>query len=172
MAMKSWSVETLNSFVMDNFKPYAWCEMWEETIPDRDQMFYFRICVRPNTYARTNNYYRAGMVWEHIPASCCLELPEPEFYQSYVFSIPMLKGESIKNGKRLEHDPQRKFKYWNHLANQSIRSIELLDLDECHGLKSVKEVFGNNKETTPLATGWEKVASYVDGRPRPEWSFV
>ena len=84
----------------------------------------------------------------------------------------MLKGESIKNGKRLEHDPQRKFKYWNHLANQSIRSIELLDLDECHGLKSVKEVFGNNKETTPLATGWEKVASYVDGRPRPEWSFV
>jgi len=179
MAKKSWLVETLNNFVMDNFKPYSWCDMWEETIPDKNQMFYFKMVVRPNIYDRTPRsefggsfFYGTGNYWKHIPSSCSLELPDPEFYQSFVISIPMLKGDSIKDGKQLEQDPQRKFKYWNHLAVQSIRSKELLDLEEMQELESPKEIFGNNRETTTNSNGWEKVQSYVSGAPRQEWSFI
>jgi hypothetical protein len=172
MVMKSWSVETLNNFVMDNFIPYAWCNMWEETNPGKDGIFYFRAYVNPNTYARTNNFYRSGVFWEHIPAACSLEIPDSEFYQSYVIQIPMLLGDSIKGEKKLEDDPQRKFKYWKHLAKQSIRSLQLLDLDDWQPLKNPQEIFGNNKQTTPSSNGWEKVAAYVLGKPREQWTFI
>ena len=84
----------------------------------------------------------------------------------------MLKGNSIKDGKQLEQDSQRKFKYWNHLALQSIRSKELLDLEEMKELNSPKEIFCDNKELSKHSNGWEKVRSYVSGASRHEWSFI
>jgi len=171
MGRKCLSVDVLNNFLMDNLKPYAWCNLWEETIPDKGGMFYFNMCARPNTYSRTNNFYRSGVFWEDIPASCSLELPSAEFYQSYVISIPMLKGSSLKDGKLIDYHPTRKFKYWNHLANQAVRSLELLDLDE-HPEVIPQEVFGTPKGMSSSATGWEKVDAYISHAPRPEWSFI
>lgn len=171
MGRKCLSVDVLNDFLMDNLRPYAWCNLWEETIPDYAGMFYFNMCARPNTYARTNSFYRSGIFWEDIPSSNTLELPSAEFHQSYVISIPMLKGDSIKDGKVIDQHPTRKFKYWNYLANQAIRSIELLDLDEYPDLVP-QEIFGTPKDTSTSATGWEKVDSYIAKAPRPEWSFI
>jgi len=153
--------------------------MWEETIPDKNPMFYFKMVICPNTYDRAPRselsgsfFYGTENYWKHIPSSCSPELPDPEFYQSFVISIPMLKGSSIKDGKELDQDSQRKFKYWNHLAVQSIRSKELLDLGEMKELNSPNEIFGHNRETTTHTNGWEKVQSYVSGASRHEWSFI
>ena len=179
MARKSWGVEILNNFVIDNLKAYAWCNLWEVTPPDKNHRFDFKMCVRPNTYDRTPKsefggsfHYGSNQYWKHIPSSNSLEFPDAEFFQSYALAISMLGGESERGGKCLDNDPQRKFKYWNYLANQCIRAIELIDLEDRDQTTNVKEVFGYNKETTPNANGWEKVSAYAVGSPREQWAFI
>jgi len=179
MARKSWRIETLNNFVIDNLSPHAWCDLWEVTTPDKNQRFDFKICIRPNSYDRTPRsefggsfFHASNQYWKHIPSSNSLEFPDDEYFQSYALAIPMLGGGSEKDGKQLEVDPQRKFKYWNYLANQCIRAIELLDLDVPSSTTNIREIFGNNKEVSVTSNGWEKIASYSDGAPREQWSFI
>ena len=47
MGRKSFSVDLVNEFVMDNFRPYAWANLWEETEPDELGVFSFLMVVSP-----------------------------------------------------------------------------------------------------------------------------
>ena len=81
MGRKSFAVDLINNFVIDNFTPYAWTNLFEVTEPDTRGLFNFVMSVRPNDYHR--NY---------IHSTNALDLPQVEYYGSYVITIPLLSS--------------------------------------------------------------------------------
>ena len=173
MGRKSFAVDLINQFVIDNFIPSAWSNLWEITDPEdpiyleneqkKKGLFFFRFCIRPNDYHRN----------EISSSNSALHLPEVKSYSSYTITIPMLKGQTItKRNTILDEDSKLKWVYTSHLARNVISSLELIDSLSSSKINSFREVFGDDKRFNPKSDGWDKVRSYENNELRSAWSFI
>ena len=176
MGRKSYSVDVLNEFVIDNLTPYAWAHHWWKTEPDKSGRFDFCMMLEPNDY-----HHSISVNQNHIshPSSnsllSCDVLPDPKYFQTYGISISMWNGSACtKNGIPLNADKSQKFKYHTHLAKSVITALDMLVGIAEPKISSVQEVFGEvNLEGQRDA--WKKVICYssdIDKSNRDEWSFV
>ena len=176
MGRKSFAVDLLNQFVIDNFIPYAWSNLWEITDPEetfyletkqkkiikKQGLFFFRFCVRPNDYHRND-----------IHSTNAMNLPAVQYSASYTISIPMLVGSSVtKRNTILDEDPKLKWIYTSQLARKVVESLELLETNSGARINTVREVFGDDKKINSESDGWDKVRSYENNDQRSNWSFV
>jgi len=150
MGRKSFTVELINQFVIDNFTPHAWCKDWEISNPDFRGLYYFRMVALPNDYDR------------HAFN------PSP-----YDIEIPLIKGDAItKNNLDLDTDARVKHTYCNQLSNNVIAGLDKLFSSISIQIHSSKEVFGDDKKIVPSGDRWSKLRSYENQDHRSEWSFV
>jgi len=164
MARKSWSIDLVNQYVIDNFKPFAWCHQFGKTEPDQKTgIYFFHMTVVANSYDRPT-----------LPSANNLLLPELVVENNYTIFIPLVSGSTLtKNGKPLDKDPVLKFRYFRELSANVIRAIDKLDPRTTWShIECSAEVFGTNKNTKAGACGWEKVMAYEAGLPKKYWSFL
>tara|TARA_Y100001963_G_scaffold23871_1_gene31800 strand:- start:601 stop:1137 length:537 start_codon:yes stop_codon:yes gene_type:complete len=178
MGRKSYSVDLLNDFVIDNLTPYSWAEHWWRTEADKIGRFRFCMLLEPNDYEHTVSYSDLREHISHPSSNTILNsyvLPEPEYFHTYGISLEMWNGSAITtNGLCLDKDKSKKFKYHTHLAKNVLIALEML-----HGIvepkiSSVKEVFGDDIQEGQR-DAWKKVISYstdIDQVKREEWSFI
>ena len=157
MGRKSFSVDLVNSYVVENFKSFAWCNHYGTTEPQsKNGVFFFYVIVHPNDYARPT-----------IPSSNNLMLPEVSVESNYTIFIPMVSGsQQTKNGKPLDKDALLKFRYFRELSENVIRAIDKLDPRTTWShIDCSSDVFGVNK-------GWERVTAYEIGMQKKYWSIL
>ena len=169
MGRKLFSADLINSFVVENFRPYAWSNLWEVTDPEEPiflenigkkiGLFYFRFCIRPNDYERKD-----------LRSTNSSVLPAVEITTPYTITIPMLKGNSItKNNIELDKDAKVKWTYVQHLARNVIKTLDQMDTIAESRITSNKQVFGEEKSKE--TDGWSRVRSYENNDLRNEWTF-
>jgi len=168
MGRKSFSVDLMNDFIIDNFRPHSWCNMWEETEPDRLGVFSFVMVVSPHL----EDAYR-------LPSSNNLVITHPEFYGCNVINIPMVKEHSLiwRHQKRSKnHISQLKGKYRDCLILFSLRALDNMEISSINRKHYKRQVFGSlNPAGTAVSTHqarWEKLLAYERGEPRENWSFI
>ena len=183
MGRKSYSVDLLNDFVIDNLSPYAWAEHWWRTESDKYGRFHFCLLLEPNLYARDyvldDSYYKSGAMVSKTPSANSIigtyELPEPNYFQTYGIYMEMWNGSSITtNGIAIDNDKGKKFKYHTHLAKNVITALDMLVGIAEPKISSAKEVFGE-ADVEGQRDAWKKVISYstdIDKVNREEWSFI
>ena len=121
MANKSVSIDHINQFIIHNFIPYAWAEMWETTMDSKLGDFKFVMCIRPNIIERTE-WRSEDSTSYRIRSTNSFEMPPPEYYSAYCLELPMIRGYVVgKWGKPLDQDSDRKENYVAHM----IRNIRL-----------------------------------------------
>ena len=176
MANKSCSIESINKFIIDNFIPYAWADMWELEGIDTNNVFRFRMEVRPNYYERMKwdeyislndrihpHHYRntcaiaGGKYWQH-------QLPPVSLDSDYRICIPMVLDRITKKGIRFGKDKKLKYHYCSTLSVRALTESQKLDNPPPFELNNSREiVFGKNLS---------KVKSYIKGNPRKDWAFI
>jgi len=168
MGRKSFSVDLINDFIIDNFRPYAWCNMWEETEPDELGVFSFVMVVSPHL----EDAYR-------LPSSNNLVITHPEFYGCNVINIPMVKEHSLiwRHQKRSKnHISQLKGKYRDCLILLSLRALDNMEISSIKRKHCKRQVFGSlNPAGTAVSSHqkrWAKLLAYERGEPRENWSFI
>ena len=164
MARKSYAIDLVNQYIIDNFRPFAWCHQFGTTEPDQKTgIYFFHMTVVANAYDRPT-----------LPSANNLLLPELVVENNYTIFIPLVSGSTLtKNGKTLDKDPVLKFRYCRELSENVIRAIDKLDPRTTWShIDSSSEVFGTNKHNKSGAGGWEKVMAYEAGLPRKYWSFL
>jgi len=177
MGRKSYSVDLLNDFVIDNLIPYAWADHYWRTEADRHNgMFYFCMLLEPNQYEHTLTDEFRGI--SHPSSNTILTsyvLPDPSYFRTYGICIAMWNGSAITNsGVPIDCDKSGKFNYKKHLAKSVLTSLEMMGDLVTPKVTCVDEVFGS-VNTATQNNGWKKVISYstdIDKVKRDEWSFI
>jgi len=171
---RSYSCDDLNQFVIENFLPYAWSGLWEQTEPESwnsvNGYFDFLMTVRPNL---SHNKYSYGNITYQTYSSNSLTLEDDSLVKDNVIKIPMIKGNAItKNGIPLDDDHRLKYIYAGWLAKYTVSQIEILDPECCYQIDNPREIFGDNKDKDPDGDPWWRFNSYLNGNDISEWSFL
>ena len=168
MGRKSFSVDLVNEFVMDNFRPYAWANLWEETEPDRLGIFNFLMVVSP----QLEDSYK-------LPSSNSLVIMSPEFYGCDVINIPMVRASSriwYTRQRTKNHISQLRCEYRDYLATACMNALDFMEISLRSRLKSKRSVFGtrhsDGSKLTKHQGRWAKLLAYERGEPRENWSFI
>lgn len=168
MGRKSFSVDLINDFIMDNFRPYAWCDMWEETEPDELGVFSFVMVVSPHL----EDAYR-------LPSSNNLVISYPEFYGCNVINIPMVKEHSLiwrPQERSDNHISQLKGKYRDYLILSTLRALDNLEISTVNRKHCKRQVFGSlapaGNAMSSHQARWAKLLAYERGETRKNWSFI
>jgi len=164
------SADTINDFVINNFIPYAWANMWETTewkrirISDsevrRSGSFSFIMTMRPNIY---ESWKVSTGHWELLGSTNSYQDLPREYYSSYCIEIPLICGDYIDpQGRSLNNNTKLKDKYVKHLKNHVWSAVERM-----HGIAQPvttrEKMFGVH---------YSKVKSWLKGEDRKEWAFI
>lgn len=168
MGRKSFSVDLVNEFVMDNFRPYAWANLWEETEPDELGVFSFLMVVSP----QFEDSYKTS-------SSNSMVILNPEFYGCDVINIPMVRDGSwiwYKRERTKNHISQLKGEYRDYLATACMGALNFMEINRTRLIQSKRDVFGTlhsgNLNQVDHETKWGKLLAYERGEPRENWSFI
>ena len=170
MANTLMSADTINDFVISNFIPYAWANMWETTEWQRLRVgdnevrqsgsYSFIMTMRPNVYERKVSYDK----WTYVIGSTnsYQDLPR-EYYSSYCLEIPLICGDYVDpQGRSLNNNTKLKDKYVKHLKNHVWSAVERM-----HGIAqpvtTKQKMFGVH---------YSKVKSWASGEDRKNWAFI
>ncbi len=173
MANPRCNISSINNFIIDNFIPHAWAEMWELDGIDTDDVFRFVMEVRPNCYERIryegskrlftsrhqdSNGRAGGKYWQY-------QLPHHEHDSEYRIRIPMiLENSTTKNGKLIDEDKKMKDTYLNHLAKSALEESQKLENPPPFEINKSRDiVFGKYLS---------KVKAYIKNNPREQWAFI
>ena len=170
MANTLMSADTINDFVINNFIPYAWANMWETTewerirISDsevrRSGSFSFIMTIRPNIYERKVSYDK----WTQVIGSTnsYQDLPR-EYYSSFCIEIPLLCGDYIDpEGRSLNSHTKLKDKYVKHLKNNVWKAVERM-WGIAQPVTTKNKMFGIH---------YSRVKSWMNGEDRKKWAFI
>ena len=170
MARKSYSVELINSYIIDNLTPYAWSNLWETTESDKRGLFYFLMIVRPNDYERKHSLHQQTHL---CPSSNSLDFPDTDYFQIFGVKIPMITGDAItKRGKTLDDDARSKYDYRQHLAKLTFEALQEIEPNDSLNITAATEIYGFDRKKVDGATGFERVDAYEAGMPKHIWSLV
>ena len=171
MANSSVSVDSINDFVIQNFIPYAWSNMWSSSKEDgvrysdegkRLDVISFIMMIRPNDVERNEFNHNIGLI-EKLHSSNYGDFLPSEYYSCYCLEIHMIRGDAItKNGIQLNSDSKLKNRYSKHLTSSIWDSIKKLDSDVLP-IRGKSNLFGPH---------YSRVKMMMEGKPRKDWSFI
>ena len=170
MANTLMSADTINDFVISNFTPYAWSNMWETTdwqrirVDDggvkRSGSYSFIMTMRPNVY---ESWKVSTGHWELLGSTNSYQDLPREYYSSFCLEIPLICGDYLDpQGRSLNNNSKLKHKYLKHLKNHVWSAVEMM-----HGIAqpitTKEKMFGVH---------FSKVKSWANGEDRKEWAFI
>ena len=174
MANTLMSADCINDFVISNFIPYAWADMWEttewkrlrvegeppNTTVRRSGSYSFIMTIRPNIYERKVSYDK----WTYVIGSTnsYQDLPR-EYYSSFCIEIPLLCGDYLDpQGRSLNNNTKLKDKYVKHLKNHV--------WDAVHSMHGIAQPVTTKEKM--FGVHYSKVKSWAKGEDRKEWAFI
>ena len=166
MANLNVSADLINEFVISNFTPYAWSNMWETTEVVRygsnKGSYKFLMMIRPNIIERQEFHEPSGQIMKLRSSNSGYNLPA-EYYSGYCIEIPMVCGDAVtKNGKTINQDSIMKHRY----IRQMKRYI-WFGIGNLHGIAQPM-----CDEGSLFGSHYSKVKSWLDGDSRSEWGFL